>query len=131
LQSTIIDGELAAPWGLAIAPSDFGLFSNALLVGNFSFVESEINAFDVMTGAFLGSIAIDTGSNTPGGLWQIGFGNGGSNGDPHTLYFNDGINGERGGLFGAITVPEPLTISLFSAGVIGLAALRRRKAKSA
>jgi len=130
LQNTFINGEMAAPWGLAIAPSDFGLFSNALLVGNFSFVESEINAFDLITGAFLGSIAIDSGSNTPGGLWQIGFGTGGSNGDPHTLYFTDGINGERSGLFGAITVPEPLTISLFSAGVIGLVASRRRKAKS-
>jgi uncharacterized protein (TIGR03118 family) len=132
LQSTIINGELAAPWGLAIAPSGFGLFSGALLVGNFSFAESEINAFDSITGAFLGSIAIDTGSATAGGLWQIGFGTGGNNGDPHTLYFTDGINGERDGLFGAITaVPEPLTISLFSAGVIGLVASRRRKAKSA
>ena len=131
LQNTIINGELASPWGIAIAPSGFGEFSNALLVGNFSFAESEINAFDSITGTFLGSIGIDTGSATAGGLWQIGFGTGGSNGDPHTLYFTDGINGERGGLFGAINVPEPFTVLLFSAGLAGLIALRRRKAVTA
>ena len=38
--------ELAAPWGLALAPSGFGQFGGDLLVGNFSFVDSEINAFD-------------------------------------------------------------------------------------
>ena len=37
---------LAAPWGVAIAPDDFGQFSGDLLVGNFSFLHSEINAFD-------------------------------------------------------------------------------------
>jgi len=66
-----------------------------LLVGNFSFGESEINAFDPLTGLFEGSIAIDTGSAGAGGLWDIGFGVGGGNGDPNTLYFTDGINGER------------------------------------
>lgn len=130
LLNTIINGELASPWGIAIAPAGFGNFGNALLVGNFSFLESEINAFDSVTGAFLGSIAIDTGSATPGGLWQIGFGTGGNNGNPNTLYFTDGINGETGGLFGAITaVPEPATVALFSMGLMGLGLMvaRRRK----
>jgi hypothetical protein len=132
LLRTLTDTNLAAPWGMALAPSTFGIFANALLVGNFSFGESEINAFNATTGAFLGSIAIDTGSATPGGLWEIGFGNGGSNGDPNTLYFTDGINGERGGLFGAIrAVPEPLTLSLFGAGLAGMAVVRRRRVKSA
>ena len=40
--------------------------------------------------------------HTPGGLWSLEFGVGGSNGDPNTLYFSDGINGEMDGLFGAI-----------------------------
>jgi len=132
LLNTIINGELASPWGIAIAPIGFGDFGNALLVGNFSFLESEINAFDSITGAFLGSIPINTGSASAGGLWQIGFGTGGSNGSPNTLYFTDGINGERGGLFGAITaVPEPISLSLFSAGLMGLAVARRRKLKTA
>lgn len=132
LLNTIINGELASPWGIAVAPAGFGNFGGALLVGNFSFLESEINAFDSITGAFMGSIPIATGSATAGGLWAIGFGTGGNNGSPNTLYFLDGINGETGGLFGAITaVPEPATVALFSIGLMGLGlmVLRRRKAK--
>jgi uncharacterized protein (TIGR03118 family) len=100
---------LAAPWGVAIAPDDFGEFSGDLLVGNFSFLHSEINAFDLQTHQFEGTIPISAGSgNTPGGLWTLTFGGGGRDGDPNTLYFTDGINGETDGLFGAITsVPLP------------------------
>lgn len=49
--------------------ADFGIFSsNALLVDNFSFLESEIHAFNPTTGALLGTIPIDVGAgNTPGG----------------------------------------------------------------
>ena len=46
---------LAAPWGLALAPAGFGPFSGDLLVGNFSFMASEINAFDP-SGNFVGTI---------------------------------------------------------------------------
>ena len=57
-----------------------------LLVGNFSFINSGIDAFDPVTGAFRGTIPIDVGiGNTPGGLWALGFGIGGRNGDPNTL----------------------------------------------
>jgi hypothetical protein len=38
------------------SPASFGPFANDLLLGNFSFVASEINAFDPLTGAFLGTI---------------------------------------------------------------------------
>lgn len=130
LVRSFTDSNLAAPWGATIAPAGFGPFGNDLLVGNFSFGESEINAYDLTTGLFQGSIAIDTGSASPGGLWDLGFGIGGMNGDPNTLYFTDGINGERGGLFGAIRVPEPLTLSLFGAGLAGMTALRRRRKRA-
>jgi uncharacterized protein (TIGR03118 family) len=95
---------LAAPWGVAIAPDDFGEFSGDLLVGNFSFLHSEINAFDLQTHQFEGTIPISAGSgNTPGRLWALTFGGGGgNNGDPNTLYFTAGIDGETHGLFGAI-----------------------------
>jgi len=74
-----------------------------LLVGNFSYLHSEINAFDPTTAKLRGTIPIAVGKGrTPGGLWFIGFGVGGNNGDPNTLYFSDGINGENDGLFGAI-----------------------------
>ena len=129
LLHTYLSNEFAAPWGVALAPSTFGVFGGDLLVGNFSFGESEINAFDPVSGNFLGTIPIDTGNQGPGGLWQIGFGTGGSNGDPNTLYFTDGINGETGGLFAAIRVPEPFTLSLFGTGLAGAVALRRRRAK--
>jgi uncharacterized protein (TIGR03118 family) len=99
---------LAAPWGVAIAPDNFGEFSGDLLVGNFSFLHSEINAFDPQNHQFEGTIPISPGSgHTPGGLWTLTFGGGGSDGSPNTLYFTDGIDGETHGLFGAIT-SEPL-----------------------
>ena len=54
-------------------------------------------------------IPISVGNNMPGGLWALGFGTGGSNGSPDTLFFTDGINGETNGLFGAINVvPGPI-----------------------
>jgi uncharacterized protein (TIGR03118 family) len=94
---------LAAPWGVVIAPDDFGQFSGDLLVGNFSFRHSEINAFNLQTHQFEGTIPISAGSgNTPGGLWALTFGGSGNDGSPNTLYFTDGIAGETHGLFGAI-----------------------------
>ena len=67
----LVGGNLAAPWGVTLAPSTFGKFGGDLLVGNFSFFNSEINAFDPLTGAFEGSILIDPGLlNAPGGLWS-------------------------------------------------------------
>jgi hypothetical protein len=42
----------------------------------------------------------------------------GLNGNPSTLYFTDGINGETDGLFGAISVPGPIA----GAGLPGLIA---------
>jgi uncharacterized protein (TIGR03118 family) len=99
----VTGGRLAAPWGMTLAPAGFGRFINHLLVGNFSFAHSAINAFDPTTGQFRGTIRINVGrGHTPGGLWTIGFGVGGNNGDPNTLYFADGIDGEMNGLFGAI-----------------------------
>ena len=96
---------LAAPWGVAIAPNNFGQFSGDLLVGNFSFLHSEINAFNPQTHQLVGTIPISAGSGqTPGGLWTLTFGGSGNDGSPNTLYFTDGIDGETHGLFGAITV---------------------------
>jgi uncharacterized protein (TIGR03118 family) len=63
LLQTILGGPtvpLAAPWGITLAPASFGPFANDLLVGNFSFAASEINAFDSLSGAFLGTIPIET-----------------------------------------------------------------------
>jgi uncharacterized protein (TIGR03118 family) len=119
IRNLIVGGQLAAPWGITFAPSSFGEFGGDLLVGNFSYDDSVINAFAPTTGAFLGTIPIDPGAgNTAGGLWAIEFGVGGMNGSPDTLYFADGINGEADGLFGAITpVPEPSGLVIFASAL--------------
>jgi uncharacterized protein (TIGR03118 family) len=129
LLRTMVGGPLAAPWGITIAPANFGPFSGDLLVGNFSSLASEINAFDPLNGTFMGTIPINVGvGNTPGGLWALEFGTGGSNGTPNTLFFNDeinGINGTMDGLFGAISVPAPIAgaglpgLILASGGLLG------------
>ncbi|MGE3783780.1 MAG: PEP-CTERM sorting domain-containing protein, partial [Alphaproteobacteria bacterium] len=99
--------------------------------GNFSFVASEINAFDPLTGLFEGTIPIDPGrGNTAGGLWGLIFGNGGNGGNPNVLYFADGINGERDGLFAAISVPEPSSLMLL-VGAMGLLSALYRVARRA
>ena len=137
LEKTILGGPLASPWGVAVAPSSFGAFGGDLLVGNFSFqpgVAGVINAFNPMTDALVGSIDVDPGmGNTAGGLWSIVFGGGGNDGTPNTLFFTDGINGEKDGLFGSLTaVPEPSTWAMMLAGFGGLALLAaRRRALSA
>jgi uncharacterized protein (TIGR03118 family) len=130
LEKTVIGEQFASPWGIALAPVTFGKFGGDILVGNFSYDNSEINAFNPTTWAFEGSIGITDGpGNTPGGLWDLTFGVGGKDGSPNTLYFTDGLNGETAGLFGAIqSVPEPSTwaLMLIGFGALGFAAYRAR-----
>lgn len=124
LENTIVGSQLASPWGVAIAPNGFGKFGGDLLVGNFSFADSEINVFNLKTNSLVGTIDIDVGANTPGELWDLTFGGGGvngKNGSPLALYFTDGINGEKDGLFGVISVPEPSTWAMMLTGFAGLA----------
>src|SRR6516164_1609636 len=102
IEELVAGSRLAAPWGITIAPPGFRRFSNDVLVGNFSFLHSEINAFIPSNGKLHGTIPIDTGGHGAGGLWTILFGVGGNNGSPNVLYFSDGIDGETHGLFGAI-----------------------------
>jgi uncharacterized protein (TIGR03118 family) len=98
----ISQGALNSPWGLAFAPSDFGLFSHALLVGDFG--DGVINAFDAKSGHFLGSLKDKNGNLIAvDGLWGLAFGNGNNAGKRNTLLFTAGPNGENNGLFGTIT----------------------------
>ncbi|QJW92927.1 TIGR03118 family protein [Frigoriglobus tundricola] len=113
-------GDLNSPWGIALAPSNFGRFSNDLLVGNFG--NGTIHAYDPTTGKELGTLMESPGHPLViDGLWGLAFGNGKSAGDANTLYFAAGPDHEAHGLFGKITAnPEgtnPVTAQL-SGGVL-------------
>jgi uncharacterized protein (TIGR03118 family) len=106
LSRVVTRGQLNAPWGLALAPDDFGPFSGDLLVGNFG--DGEINAYEpqsdgtyervgALAGADHRTIRID-------GLWALQFGHGTvNNGPTNTLFFTAGPAEESHGLFGKIT----------------------------
>jgi uncharacterized protein (TIGR03118 family) len=95
-------GPLNAPWGLVIAPRDFGPFSGDLLVGNFG--DGAISAFDRRTGAFEGQLMNRDGNVIKiNGLWGLRFGNG-VFATPDDLVFSAGIGDEDHGLLGEIKV---------------------------
>jgi uncharacterized protein (TIGR03118 family) len=99
LQRLVSHSVLNSPWGLALAPANFGKFSNALLVGNFG--DGRISAFNPTTGAFLGSLRKPDGTLVMiDGLWTITFGN--QTTPSNTLFFSAGPDGESHGLFGKL-----------------------------
>ncbi len=74
-------GQLNSPWGLALAPGDFGFFSGDLLVGNFG--NGRIHAFDPASlngqGEFQHRGPLHSADGSPiaiDGLWAIAFGSG-------------------------------------------------------
>jgi uncharacterized protein (TIGR03118 family) len=105
LQRVVSGGPLNAPWGIALAPKDFGSFSNALLIGNFG--DGVINAFNPANGAFLGSLSDASGKPIAfPGLWGICFGNDVMSQPHNTLFFAAGINDEADGLYGRIDLKK-------------------------
>ena len=101
-----ITGPLHSPWGLAMAPGDFGPFSNTLLVAN-NVPDGRINAFDAKSGAFLGTLRDVNGQAIViNQVWAIQFGNGGNGGKPNQLFFTAGPNNYANGLFGMITASQ-------------------------
>jgi len=101
IRRLISRGPLDAPWGLVLAPAQFGRFSKALLVGNLA--NGYINAFNFETGAFRGTLKNRQGQPIQNaGLWALTFGNGSQGFNPDTLYFDAGIDNFQHGLFGAI-----------------------------
>jgi uncharacterized protein (TIGR03118 family) len=100
-----VHGPLHSPWGLALAPADFGPFSNAVLIGN-NIKDGRINAFDPGTGVFLGALADASGGPISiNQLWGLDFGKGaGVNGATNELFFTAGPDNYSNGLFGVITV---------------------------
>ena len=95
-------GPLDSPWGMAIAPSNFGAFSNDLLVGNFG--DGKINVYDPKTDAFLGQVLGANGFPLQiGDLWDLIPGTGAAGADQNAIYFTAGVQDEAHGLFGKLT----------------------------
>jgi uncharacterized protein (TIGR03118 family) len=100
LHRLISRGDLNSPWGLVIAPRDFGPFGGDLLVGNFG--DGAIHAYDPRTGAEEGQLMNRDGNPIMiNGLWGLRFGNG-VFGTSDDLLFTAGIGDESHGLFGEI-----------------------------
>jgi uncharacterized protein (TIGR03118 family) len=104
-------GQLNSPWGMVIAPPNFGKFSRALLIGNFG--DGRINAYDVLTGKWLGDLTRPNGDEIfIYGLWGLTFekeevpGNE-CNFQAQRLYFTAGPNGETHGLVGVLRPVSP------------------------
>jgi uncharacterized protein (TIGR03118 family) len=112
---------LQSPWGVALAPQDFGFFSHDLLIGNRA--SGTIAAFNAVDGRFLGNLEDSNNDDIViSGLWAIEFDNrapnelgttttalpvvGGSTTLTSTgpaLFFSAGINNYADGLFGTLT----------------------------
>jgi uncharacterized protein (TIGR03118 family) len=104
---------LNAPWGVVLAPQDFGAVSHDLLIGQFAGGgttqgSGTIAIYDLVTGQFKGLLQ-DANGNTIAinGLWDISPANNSAAGsyDPagapgSELYFTAGPNKGTGGLFG-------------------------------
>ena len=106
----VTGGNLNIPWGVAIAPANFGIFSNDILIGNFG--NGLINVYNPTTFAYLGQLADGTGKPlTYATLWELlpqgtltGSGNASaSGGTAGTVYFTAGLASQAHGLLGGIS----------------------------
>jgi uncharacterized protein (TIGR03118 family) len=122
-------GPLSAPWGITLAPANFGSFSNDLLIGNFG--NGEILVYNPTTYAFLATIDGSNGQPIVNDfLWSLETRTGGPDVNLNAVYFTAGIDNQQDGLFGQITAatPEPGTIFGTAFGLIALALPKLRNA---
>jgi len=93
---------LNAPWGVALAPPNFGFFSNHLLIGNAG--SGQIAVYDLDSGRFDGLLRDANGHALQNDrLWALRFGNDHAAGPSNWLFFTAGISDEAHGLFGFFT----------------------------
>ena len=98
-------GKLDAPWGMALAPADFGPLGNALLVANAG--DGRIHAYDPATGMHLGTLSAPDGEPIViDGLRGIAFGRGLYErlDDAASLYYTAGPHGGSRGRYGRIDI---------------------------
>ncbi|MEO6804173.1 MAG: TIGR03118 family protein [Granulicella sp.] len=104
----VTGGNLNSPWGVAIAPANFGIYSSDLLIGNFG--DGRINVYDPKTFGYLGQLMDGTGKPlTYASLWELLPGGttvtgttSVSGGDVSTVYFTAGLDKEAHGLLAGI-----------------------------
>src|SRR5208282_4665390 len=96
---------LNQPWGIAVAPKNFGPLSNTLLVSN-NTNSGTINGFNPGTGQFVGRVKDTNGKEIViNQLWGIEFGGGeASNGRTDQLFFTAGPYNNLAGTFGVIAL---------------------------
>jgi len=97
-------GVLNQPWGFAAAPRNFGPLSNTLLITNNINNDGTINAFNALTGQFVGTMTDTNGKAIYiDQLWGIAFGGGtAANGATNELFFTAGPDNNWAGTFGSI-----------------------------
>lgn len=101
-KTLVNDSSLNQPWGIALAPPNFGSLGSTLLIANLG--SGQITAYNPVTGAFLGSLKQNGVPITIDGLWGITFVSSPALSPPSKLYFTAGPGGYIHGLFGVITV---------------------------
>ena len=106
LKRLVSGSPLNQPWGFAAAPKNFGALSNTLLVSNNVNKTGTINAFNALTGQFVGTLEDVNGKAIHiDQLWGIEFGGGSANnGSTNELFFTAGPSNNLAGTFGSITV---------------------------
>ncbi|MET0623452.1 MAG: TIGR03118 family protein [Pyrinomonadaceae bacterium] len=115
-------GALNAPYAVAVAPADFGQFSNCLLVGNFGPGGPSVNAYTLQQGtSHAGSLKNEAGEDIViPGLRALRFGL--SPGGTNTLFFTAGIDAGRHGLLGALrpTTQTATSFVQFASGAFSI-----------
>jgi uncharacterized protein (TIGR03118 family) len=111
---TLIHGlPLNQPWGLVLAPSNFGPLSNTLLVSNNATPNGTINGFNPVSGKFMGTIRNEFGRPiTLSNLWGIAFGAGTTNNGATNQLFatagpGEGAQAQDAGTFASIVYSPP------------------------
>jgi uncharacterized protein (TIGR03118 family) len=96
----VVGGKLDGPWGMVVAPENWGRFGGDLLVGNED--GGQIHAYGRHSGHLHGTVRNLKGKALANdGLWGMQFGNG-MIGTPRTLIIAAGIDEYADGLIAAI-----------------------------
>jgi uncharacterized protein (TIGR03118 family) len=123
LMMSFKDPSLNAPWGVALAPSHFGTFSNDLLVGNKG--AGTISVFNPANAEFLGQLEDHDGKPIViQDLWTVIDGTGAMDAEADAIYFTAGTGGYAEGVFGTIEagpdVKDPKTKKTSTPGMPGM-----------